>query len=81
MMRRNADLGDRQVVAKAVHEACQVVVHVVKHHVDAALEVVAPVSCTNSASSAIALPRSAPSHGCDSRRLPLRCRLRSWLYA
>ena len=80
-MRWNADLSDRQVVAKAVHEACQVVVHVVEHHVDAALEVVTLVGCTSKATSARAPPESTPSYGCDSRLLLLQYRLRSWLYA
>ncbi len=37
-------LGDREA-AVALHQACQIMVHVVKHHVDTALEVVHPVHC------------------------------------
>ena len=45
-------LADRKLVVEAVHEASQVVVHVVKDHVDAALEVVALVGCTRKPASA-----------------------------
>ena len=34
--------------AVALHQACQIVVHVVKHHVDTALEVVHAVHCRDS---------------------------------
>ncbi len=40
------DLRDSELVAQALHEASHVMVHVVKDHVDAPLEVVAFVCCT-----------------------------------
>ncbi len=42
---QGARLRHGKFVAQALHEASHVMVHVVKDHVDAALEVVAPVSC------------------------------------
>ena len=66
-------LGNREA-AMALHQACQVMVHVVKHHVDTALEVVHPVHC-RPGTKQTSQPASRAGPGNDAVQLTLcRCR-------